>query len=66
MGLEVFTQESFSTSTIETMTTEFRVVCTDSITDFKSLDFFPHCSDFTHRLMTGDQGKLELISKSNI
>ena len=54
MSLEVFTEKSFSTSTIETMSAKFRVVCADTIADLETLDFLSNGSHFSHRLMAGD------------
>ena len=38
MSIEIFTEKSFSTTTIKTMSTKFRVVRTNSITHFESFD----------------------------
>ena len=58
MGLKVLAEESLATSTIETMATEFRIIGTNTIANFKPLDILSDCGDFTDSLMTGNQWEL--------
>jgi hypothetical protein len=60
MSIEVLTEESFPTTTIETMTTKFRVICTDTIANFEAFDIFSDSSDLSNRFMARDQGELKI------
>src|SRR5277367_4499275 len=66
MCLKVFAEKGLTATTIETMTTEFRVIRTDTIANFKRLDIFTDSSDFTHRLMPRNQRKLNSINSALI
>ena len=60
MSIEILTEESFPTTTIETMTTKFRVICTDAIANFESFDIFSDSGDLSNRFMARDQGELKI------
>jgi hypothetical protein len=66
MGLKVFAKKGFAATTIETMTTEFRVIRADTIADFKRLDIFTDSSDFAYCLVPRNQGKLNSINSALI
>ena len=54
MGLEVFAEESLSTSTIKTMSAKFRVVCANTVADLEAFNLLTDGSHFSHSLMTGN------------
>jgi len=59
MSLKIFTEKRNSPSTIEAMATQFRIISTDTISNFESFDIFSHCDYFTYRFVAGDQRELE-------
>jgi hypothetical protein len=58
VSLKVLAEEGDAAAAIETMSTEFGVVRTDTISDFKFLDVFSDSSNLSHSLMSRNQGKL--------
>jgi hypothetical protein len=60
MSIEVLTEKSFTTATIETMTTKFRVIGTDTIANFESFDIFSNSGDFSNCFVARDQGELKI------
>ena len=66
MSLKVFAEKSLTATTIKAMATEFRVISTDAIANFKSLDIFTDSSDFAHRFMARNQRELMNQLRSSV
>jgi fumarate reductase subunit D len=64
--VEVFTEELFTTTTIEASATEFAVVSNNTVSDFEAFHFETHVSDDADGLVAGDERKLSTCPLSSL